>query len=582
MTSILDISLPQNGTYGIGDAVDFLVSFTDSVLMPANLADVRLPLLLDNGSTVYAVLQGAGILPNSYVFRYLVQDGDAAPQGLEVGGAIDLLSGALIQSINPWTLISLPLSGNDLSVPILADTQGIIVDGVTPEVTSVAVPSDGLYNAGDLLTLTVTFDEAVSINLGDGVVRIPITLNGGNLVYATAQNSASQSTSHTFTYTVSDGLLDMDGITLGSSIELTGTASIKDNADNDAQRTLNGVGATNGVHIDSVAPTAAFSAIAPVQDGRRNSPPNAINISFSEAVNNFDLADLRFLRNGQVINLAGATLTNAGDNKSFTLEGVSSLLRPAGHYGLQLLHSNSNVVDLAGNALDEDVTAIWKRGNTGRTRSPIVFSGGRRGVNLRGQTQNDRLQGSSRNDTVSGNAGDDTLRGVGGNDLLRAGRGNDQLLGGTGNDRLLGEAGSDRLLGEAGNDLLVGDVGNDRLTGGSGDDVLVGGRGRDTLTGGSGRDTFQYSRLQDAGDLIVDFQVGQDVIDLSSLMANRAFGNGTPFEKFNQFVLLTAAGSSTRVQIDRDGLGTGNAFTTVATLRNLQPSELSSTDFVIA
>jgi hypothetical protein len=77
---------------------------------------------------------------------------------------------------------------------------------------------------------------------------------------------------------------------------------------------------------------------------------------------------------------------------------------------------------------------------------------------------------------------------------------------------------------------MTGGNGNDTLNGGSGNDTLIGGAGRDNLTGGAGSDTFVFKSAAEAGngtgasssnaDLITDFQVGFDKIDLGLIDAN--------------------------------------------------------------
>lgn len=108
---------------------------------------------------------------------------------------------------------------------------------------------------------------------------------------------------------------------------------------------------------------------------------------------------------------------------------------------------------------------------------------------------------------VTGSQGDDTLQGFGGDDLL---------MGGAGNDLLARSTGADALIGGAGNDTLGGGLGKDTLRGGAGDDVLTGGAGRDVLTGGAGADTFVL-KAASGTDVITDFTLGTDVIDLTAL-----------------------------------------------------------------
>ncbi|KZL21428.1 Lipase precursor [Pseudovibrio axinellae] len=91
----------------------------------------------------------------------------------------------------------------------------------------------------------------------------------------------------------------------------------------------------------------------------------------------------------------------------------------------------------------------------------------------------------------------------------------DLLRGNSGDDGLEGFAGNDHLRGEDGNDRLLGGAGDDILEGGDGDDVLHDGQGADFLIGGDGADTFCF--VDDGQlDVIDDFDVGEDVIDLSA------------------------------------------------------------------
>lgn len=77
-------------------------------------------------------------------------------------------------------------------------------------------------------------------------------------------------------------------------------------------------------------------------------------------------------------------------------------------------------------------------------------------------------------------------------------------------------AGSGQVLGGALNDLLTGGTGDNDLRGNAGDDILVDGAGADRLTGGAGRDLFVL-QADDARDVIVDFQAGQDRLDLTGV-----------------------------------------------------------------
>jgi Ca2+-binding RTX toxin-like protein len=149
----------------------------------------------------------------------------------------------------------------------------------------------------------------------------------------------------------------------------------------------------------------------------------------------------------------------------------------------------------------------------------------------------DMVRGGAGRDTLRGEDGDDNLYGEEGNDLLQGGDGNDVLLGGLGHDTLQGGRGRDVLNGGGdddvvsggeGHDHLRGEDGRDRLSGGTGNDTLIGGAGQDTLSGGTGADVFEFWRETDsspiARDVILDFQQGLDILDLSSIDARDTGG----------------------------------------------------------
>jgi Ca2+-binding RTX toxin-like protein len=141
---------------------------------------------------------------------------------------------------------------------------------------------------------------------------------------------------------------------------------------------------------------------------------------------------------------------------------------------------------------------------------------------------------------ITARGGDDTSFGTQGGDILLGGAGDDDInghvvfppgvsAGGMAAIRL--NDGPDLLVGGAGRDTLDGAGGDDTLLGGAGDDVLRGSLGVDLLSGGAGADRFVFrpefvqfapgnvgfDTGNGAGnrDVIVDFQPGRDVLDLS-------------------------------------------------------------------
>src|SRR5262249_3818443 len=104
-----------------------------------------------------------------------------------------------------------------------------------------------------------------------------------------------------------------------------------------------------------------------------------------------------------------------------------------------------------------------------------------------------------------------TIRGT-----VSLGPGNDVFIGtGGAAANVDGDDGNDRLVGGSNADHLFGSEGNDRLIGGAGNDRLDGGLGVDTLPGGPGRDHFVFDTGLTNVDVITDFQVNVDKIELS-------------------------------------------------------------------
>ncbi|OPY96809.1 hypothetical protein A5906_00335 [Bradyrhizobium sacchari] len=203
-----------------------------------------------------------------------------------------------------------------------------------PAVTSVSVPANGTYVAGQHLDFTINFSEAVSVT---GAPELAITLDTGGVVEAQyiGQGSAS---SLTFRYTVAAGESDANGVALGSAIVLNG-GTIKDAAGNAALLTLNNVGSTAGVRVDSIAPTVTSIATSGTGIAAGNGDLNAghtviLTLNLSEAVN---------------VDLTGGTPTlqlNDGGVATYVGGGGSSALTFS-----YLVAAGENTSDLAVNQL---------------------------------------------------------------------------------------------------------------------------------------------------------------------------------------------------------------------------------------
>lgn len=184
---------------------------------------------------------------------------------------------------------------------------------------------------------------------------------------------------------------------------------------------------------------------------------------------------------------------------------------------------------------------------------------------LLGGSGDDSLHGGDGNDVLSAGDGDNILYGDNGNDLLFSGSGNEVLDGGAGNNTVsyelassgvtvstlqtdpqdTGGAGVDtlidiqNLIGSNFDDHLTGDYEANVINGGLGTDLLIGGLGNDTLTGGGGSDTFTWVAGDVGRDLVTDFSLGADTLDLSKLLQDLGAGG----DSLDDLLHFTVSGS---------------------------------------
>ncbi|MFA6735182.1 MAG: hypothetical protein WCS71_08815, partial [Sphaerochaetaceae bacterium] len=235
---VQSVSAPSNGTYKIGDALDFTVTFDSTVVVTGT---PRIPVTLRTGGTVYASYV-SGTNSKNLVFRHTVSSGELDADGISIGSSISLNGGAIKSANN---------DDAELNLYSVASTANVLVDGVVPSISSVPPPSNGTYIIGQNLDYTVSFSEAVNVVTSGGTPYLTLTL-GSTAVHA-AYVSGTGSTALTFRYTAVSGDADADGVTLASNVTLNG-GTIKDDAGNDAALAFTGSTAA-GVLVDAVAPT---------------------------------------------------------------------------------------------------------------------------------------------------------------------------------------------------------------------------------------------------------------------------------------------------------------------------------------
>ncbi|MCL7463392.1 VCBS domain-containing protein, partial [Pseudomonas sp. NW5] len=485
-------------------------------------------------------------------------------------------------------------SGEDEAVAFQGDVT------VTGLGTSGSGAVDAANLAGALDVTTVGSDSgSVTITLGAGVTEA--RLKAGN---TSASGSTVEATDFTNTLTLTglgdvvvtgfNATIDADGVPSGDGVEgiasgdLAVTLAANANAtiiagDHDILTVTGGDTGTEGV-LNGTRSTITIDAAAMTLVG-----PESVGI----VINASSGASGGFNSNVVIDKAPGA-----GSNDSAIEINLSGLDEEASTATVDITtgvlgkgaeeSDDGDVLDITLGTSQlvtiEGTTGIVGAGNNGRVEidasSAVAadFDGDEVTTNVQ-----ITLQGSA-DFTLSDVSADVNATGVTGNVVINAiGATNDLTLsGGAGNDEIFAGSGDDTINGGAGDDIIEGGVGDDTIDGGAGDDTIEGGAGVDLLTGGAGVDTFVFNQ-GDTGfgagnrDVITDFQISEDYIDLSAITGITSVSN-------LQISYATAADGLTKTAIigyDENGATSGGLVEIALTGLPLN-DQLSANEFIFS
>ncbi len=240
--------------------------------------------------------------------------------------------------------ISVTATDNAGNTTTGADTSNATVDTSAPVISSVSVPTDGTYRAGESLEFRLNTSEAVVVDTTSGTPTISLTIGSTSQV-ATYVSGSSSPSALVFSYTVQAGDFDKDGISVGVLAPNAGT--LRDAAGNNVTLTLNSIGSTTGVLVDAVAPTLV--SLNPLDNAQTVAPSANLVITLSEniALGTGAIA----IYDGQASLVTSINVTNHGNQLSIadatlTIDLAAELLEKAA-YHVQI--ASGAITDLAGN-----------------------------------------------------------------------------------------------------------------------------------------------------------------------------------------------------------------------------------------
>jgi trimeric autotransporter adhesin len=337
--TVNSVSVPANGTYLAGQNLDFTVNFSENITVNTTGGMPYVNVTLDTGGTVQAsYLSGSGT--NALVFRYTVASGTLDSNGIALAGSI---------TANGGTLRDNAANNANLTLNSVGSTAGVFVDAIAPTVSSVSVPANATYVGGQNLDFTVNFSENVTVNTGGGTPYIGVTLDIGGTVNA-SYVSGSGTSALLFRYTVAGGNGDGNGIGVAGVITANG-GTLRDAIGNDATLTLNGVGSTASVLVDTTAPSVA--SINRVSATPTNATSVDYTVTFSENVGGVDMSDFALTSTGTAAGTISSVSAANGSTYTVTVSNISG----DGTLRMDLKNAGTGIVDTAGNVISAGFTS---------------------------------------------------------------------------------------------------------------------------------------------------------------------------------------------------------------------------------
>jgi hypothetical protein len=260
--SVTVVTPPTAKTYYENEQLEFIVIYDDLTIVTGT---PRLALTI-GASPLYATyISGSGT--STHIYRYVVQSSDTDLDGITLASPIDLNSGTVKDEAGNLATL------NFFPIPMTTT----YVEGDSPYVTSINLPSNNTYILGQAISIGLTFNEIVNITSGVPGIDLQIGSNLEEAVYV----SGTGTNTLTFNYIISQGDEDTNGIGISNTINLN-SANIQDSDLNDARIAITPP-LTPGVLVDGSVPTV--TAFTVPTDGNHTTSQNMdFVIEFSKNV----------------------------------------------------------------------------------------------------------------------------------------------------------------------------------------------------------------------------------------------------------------------------------------------------------
>jgi VCBS repeat-containing protein len=387
LTSIVDS--PWTGIDGVGALITFTLDLNETV----TAAGGTMTLALNDGGI--ATYDAAHSSANALVFDYTVASTDHNVSSL-IATSINL-NGATVAD-GAGNIAALSLNGLTQSGPE--------IDTTLPVVTQVAAtPGTGVEVAGNVIALTLTMNEAVTVSGGTPSLSLN---DGGTATYDAAH---STSTLLTFDYTVANGqYTNALGVT---AVNLNG-ATVTDTLGGSASFT-GALTTFSGLQVDATTPTVTPDRVHDIVGATVNATAGSGVLGNDKDADPYDVLSVSAV-NGLAANV-GTSVAGTYGNLTLNADGSYSYVE-------------TNTSMPAGGAAQDifSYTTGNGHGETATTNLAFVVTGA-----------NQIYMGGTASTTIKGGSGNYALDGGAGNDSVMAGSQSQVLIGGPGDTLTAGK-----------------------------------------------------------------------------------------------------------------------------------------------
>ena len=249
-------------------------SISDSTV---NKSSICVKSKIDNASIDNAtVCNSSTVQGGSAIFSSTVDNSSTVQGGSTVRNSSTVCNNSTVDNV---TIDNATVCNSTVSNVLIANVT--MLESVAPTVSGGVTISgasgvqNNLLNTGDVVSVTATFSENVSVN---GTPQL--TLLVGTTDRTATYTSGSGGTTLVFQYTIQAGETDSDGISIGADVIALNSGTISDASGNNANLAHSSVPKNSSFMVDTTAPTVtSFTSTSADGTYTDKSVPNNVNIT---------------------------------------------------------------------------------------------------------------------------------------------------------------------------------------------------------------------------------------------------------------------------------------------------------------